>query len=682
VGTGPKNLIAFVYNDSGGTTGATVELLAAGYKCPGTTCGTLAPNGSPTSGTTGAGMGTTGIAVTITPLTYVPPTVMPNAPYDRPMILAVSKADNTKLAQTNFVVGQNIVFGPFIGFSSRLSTILTGGSAITITAGFGGDTGVNKTAIWTLTDANGAACQPTCGTLGTPAYAWNGINITATVPYTPPTTVPAGAAAQPVLTMATADVINGVQQTDAFQFKIIDGTCGTGNESLLNGPYAFLMQGGSATQGYGVFIGSFTANGTGGITAGSLDINRTVGPVTGLSINPTGSSYSLGSDRRGCLTLVNTTGAIATYRIAVGTLDGSNHATKGNIIRFDDNTGSGQRLQGILMKQVSTSVTSGSYAFGEQGVTSSGTHIAVAGVYTSDGAGHLTNFNTDAADESGNVDTNDPGGFGTYSAVDTTTGRGTTTVTNISTNNSVFYVVNSSEFLSMTTDAMGLTTPIISGDNRKQTGSFTPNSLDNKNYAFSSQGVETSNGGNSIGVGRAQFSSNGNATLTLDVNDGGTLNLGQLITDTATIASNGRATMPVVGAVLYLIDTSSAFLMSPDGNFGFVEQQTGGPFNNASASGQFFFGGGAPVPAGDFDSGVTVFDGVNQVTLAHDSSSEGGLGTETLGLSYSITPAGKITFTFPGEGNVTTGYVISGSKAVFMSTDPGPTSPELFVGQK
>jgi hypothetical protein len=44
---------------------------------------------------------------------------------------------------------------------------------------------------------------------------------------------------------------------------------------------------------------------------------------------------------------------------------------------------------------------------------------------------------------------------------------------------------------------------------------------------------------------------------------------------------------------------------------------------------------------------------------------------------------GKFTITNPppSQGGVL-GYIINGSKVVFISIDPDPSSPELYVGQK
>jgi len=686
-GPGPKTGAARVFNDPGNP-GLTLQLLGAGYACPpaggGTICGTLALNNT-ISGTTTAGMGTSNIPFTLVNFTYTPPATVANSPYDRPMIMAVSKADSTQRGAVNFMLFPNGVAGGIIGNGSRLSSALTGSAPITIGGGVGNDMGVNKTIAWSLT-VNGVDCQPACGTLSAPTYTLNGSGVNATLTYTPPATVPLSPANQPVLTAMPVDVINGIQQSDSVQFNINDGTCGTGNESILSGQYAFLLKGGAAGQGYVATIGSFTADGGGHITGGLLDINRTVGASIGLSIVAAGSSYSIGPDNRGCLTLANSAGGQATYRFAVGNLDGSGHATQGRIVRFDDNTGFGQRVQGFLMRQDPTAFASsanGNYVFGYEGVQNAGARLAVVGLYHADGAGNLTNFNSDAVDGSGNVDSNDPNGSGTY-AIDPATGRGTGTVTTGGTSNTVLYVVNASEILSMTTDAMGPSTPIVSGENRKQAATpFAPTSLDNNAYVFYETAVDTANGGNTVSVGQVQFTTNGAYTGELDVNDSGTPTT-QAISDAFATSSNGRATNVSGSAVLYLIGTDSAVVLNADNSvpFGYLQQQTGIPFTDASLSGLAFFSGGAATAGASFDVGSATFDGAGGLTINDDQQDpESGLKSESLNLSYAVVPTtGKLTISSPTDGVIVTGFVISSSKIAFIQAFKGRSSPQLFVG--
>lgn len=688
VGAGTQAPTARVFNDPGSPgPGLTVELLGGGYACPpanggGTACGTLTVF-STASLVTNASAGTTGIPFTLVSLRYTPPASAPVAPYDHPMILAVSNADNTKLAQVNFAVGPGFVLGGLIANGSRLNTAVTGGGPISIVAGLGGDTGVNKTITWTLT-ANGANCQPACGTLGAPAYTWNGNAVNASIPYTPPATVPAAPADNPVLTATAVDVINGNLMSDSLNFQVRDAGCGAGNEGVLNGQYAFLLQGGGAGLGYGAFLGSFTADGAGHITGGLLDSNRTTGPAIGGSILPAGSSYSIGPDNRGCLMLANDTGGVATYRVAVGGLDGANHATTGRMIRFDDNTGFGQRSQGLVMKQdpagFANSAISGQYVFGYRGVVNGGAPIAVAGVTTANGAGGLSKFDLDAG--VGGATTEDTSPTGTYT-IDPTTGRGTATITSASgTTNAVLYVINSSQYLWMSADALGNSTPILSGEGRKQSGApFATTVLDNNNYGFYLTGVNGSTGGNGVIVGEAQFASIGSATLTQDVNDTGTVATGTTIPATFTVGANGRTTNST-GSVTYLISGDSGFIAGPHGEFGYVEKQTAS-LDNASVSGSYVFGVQAATIGSSFESGNLVADGAGGLVLNEDQSSDTALRSEGEAFNYGVTstPPGRLVLTFQGS-TLAVGYVVSNSKAFIVSTGTNPGDAQLATVQK
>jgi len=697
-GSGSIPLTLTVYADPGSPgPGATAQLQAAGYACPpggvgATPCGTLTI-GATTSGTTTTG--TTGVPFTATALTYKAPATIPTPPYDLPMIYAVSNADTSRVLLRTFHLTNdtNLMFA----YNSRLSAVLTGAGPLSLQAVlFKGDEGINKTINWQLTDSTGADCQPSCGTLGTPDYLINADQtLKSTLLYTPPTTVPASPADQPTLTATAADLVNGAMDTDSFSFRITDGTCGTGNESILNGQYAFLFQGGGSTVGYQAWVGSFIADGNGNITGGFIDTNNSAGPTLGRSI-VSGSSFSVGPDNRGCMTLINSDGGATSYRISLGTLDGSNHATQGHLTRFNDYTGSGQRGEGILVKQDPTAFAnssfSGNYAFGLQGVDSVGAHVAEAGVETADGVSHLSNLDLDV-DDGGALITNNTSASGTFSI--SSTGRGTVAITSQATNNYVLYVVDSSRAFLLSSDVLGKGAPILSGEARKQTAAtFSSTSLDYNGYVFYSSGVDPKNGGNDLVIGQAEFAANGNFTFTLDEDDNGIINGSnsgneQTLADVATIAANGRATL-AQGGVLYLVGTDSAFFVGTDNlaGSGFLQQQSGAPFNATSLSGQFAFGGLAPVTAVPFDTGTGTLDGVSSLSLTGDLQTPSGpFASVPFTYSYAVTSGSTGRFTLTATSNLSqdppgVGFIVSGSEIIFLQLGPYPGSVILFVGQK
>jgi hypothetical protein len=701
-----RNLTVFIYNDTTQAGVTFAPLTAEGYACSNASinvCGTLGTPTAPTY-TTDTSTGTNVSVGTLT-IPYTAPAALPVAPYNTPSVKAISVADNTRAGSAAFLLANDPappnLPSMWIFKNTKFNTALLGTPA-TIMARILNDTGALKTVNWTLT-AGGVSCSPACGTLGTPTVTVAGTTVNAFITYTPPPSVPTGASATPTITAASAD--NPPGGTDSFSFNIFDATCGTGNEKVLNGQYAFLVRGGGAGGGYGAFIGSFTADGAGHITGGLLDANTSNSGAfldATLLTAPQGqlpaSSYSVGADNRGCLMLSDSTGGFETFRFAVGTpvtVGGVSVATQGRIIRFDGVTWVNREQSGVIFRQDPTSFAtnqfSGNYAFGEEGVDSSGGRFAGAGVVTSDGAGHITNLIGDF-DDAGTVSGPVTGGSGTYTPPNAN-GRATVTTTltvlgKASTTHLVVYMVSSSEALMMSTDSSFAGNTIFSGELKKQTGPFTATTLDSNDYVFYLDGIG-SNGGNDTAIAQLTFTTMGNATLTRDENDNGTLGTEKVGPVTAAIESSGRATFTGTGAgnhpaVVYLIDSSTGFIVGTSGaaESGFGEKQTGGPFSDASLSGQFFFGGDAPVPALQYESGTAIFDGAGNVNGTGDNSGPNGLGSDIIspatGGTYSFSatsmPQGKGTV-----GNNSIAYAISGSKLVFMKTN---SNPEITIVQK
>ena len=681
VGSAQRTLTATVYNDVANAGVVLSPMTASGYACSNllaNSCGSLGIPVKSTNGTT-----------TTATFTYTPPTSLPSAPYDRPRIAATSVADNTQTTWTQFLLASSVVrtglgIPRYRKFNSALAS--PGAAAMTVAANIGNDTGSSRTVDWTLT-AGGVNCAPACGTLGTAAATGNGAAVSSAVTYTPPSSVPT-VAAQLTPTI-TATSVDSPSATDNFTFTIIDGTCGAGNNGILNGQYAFLLRGGGANAGHTALIGSFTANGAGGITGGLFDLNTSTGPSTGLTLTAASSSYSVGSDNRVCLTLADSVGDVLTFRAGVGTLVGG-VATQGRIIRFDGRYPQYARQSGVLMKQdpppFAASKISGNYALGLAGVDSNGGPLASAGVFTANGVSDLSNITLDVND-AGSPSGNLTGGSGSYTVA--ASGRGTATTTiaapgGVATTNFILYMISSSEILAMSSDSLLAGKSIQSGEFRKQiAGTFSPTALDNGGYISYIEGLDTSNGGNDTQIVQATVTTNGSATLTIDENNNGTL-LPELTQNVVlNIAPNGRMTS--TGApVFYLIDSISGFIVSADAlpSYGFVEKQTGGPFSTASINGAFFFGGEGPTTGSSYDSGEANFDGLGSVLGTDDGSGKNGLTREVISPAtwgaYSFTS----TSTPPGKGTVgpnSIAYVISGSKVVFMSTGQ---QPKLVIVQK
>jgi len=707
VGSAVRTVTYTIYNDPGNA-GVSFTLTGSGFACQSlseNSCGTLGTPKVSTSGTT-----------TTTVITYTPPMSLPDEPYDRARIQATSVADPTKFSNINFLLSPPPTPPVFIGYGQKFDSALTGGDAVTVTFPFS-DATATKSASWTLT-ANGASCPaPACGTLGTPTVTTNGDIVTSTVTYTPPVSVPAGDGQNFPTITATSTANPAVM--DSFSFNIVDGTCGTGNETVLNGQYAFLLRGGSATGGYNAMVGSFSADGSGNITDGLQDINRSTGVLTNLTLT---GSYSVGPDNRGCVTLTNSNGGTAAFRIALGTISGGT-ATQGAITGFVDTTGQNPRLTGILKQQNLTNLTSstfsGTYAFGYDGMDSTGYRIAAAGLVTADGAGNITNTTLDVNDNgavltlsgsgSYSLATNAPGGRGIFQNITPVPGG-------LVTANIAVYVVSPSDVFVISTDPTDGSHPILSGEIKLQTGPFSTGALaSGSGYVFYASGVDNSSGKSEITLGQAEFTTNtGIATATVDTNDNGIDTTEASVQATFTVDSSGRAIATGLGPsppVIYLVDSTQGFVVGTGNSVasGYIQQQALSSFSTSTISGQFFFGGGAAVTKSPFDSGILNFSPdtpSGTITITFDDSGPnstlgcvqdcggGGLqpNTSLSGFPYTFS-AGP---TAPGQGCLgdvvagqgclgnLIGYIISPSKMVFMQTGTSTnTNPaEIFIIQQ
>ena len=157
---------------------------------------------------------------------------------------------------------------------------------------------------------------------------------------------------------------------------------GSFSASNLNGTYVFSVSG---TDGGGfplAAVGTFTANGSGGISGGVVDMNDGgfSAPAPNLSIGGS-SSYNVGIDGRGRATLAVSNSPFGSSLILDFVLSSSSH---GLVIELDGN-GSGS---GTLDLQAAGVTPTGSYAFSLSGATSGSTSTpwATVGNFTLSGA--------------------------------------------------------------------------------------------------------------------------------------------------------------------------------------------------------------------------------------------------------------------------------------------------------
>jgi IPT/TIG domain len=530
------------------------------------------------------------------------------------------------------------------------------GAAVTITGtGFGASQLSNSSVTF-----NGTAATP---------IAWSATSIVVNVPT--------GAATGNVLVVAGGAASAGVN------FTVTSGTpaaCGTGSEAILSGSYAFSLAGfqGGGVGNYFARVGSFAADGAGHITIGEEDLNVSTAGDDHHFIAATGSSYSVGPDYRGCLTLAFADGT-ATFRFSLGALNGSNQATRGHLIEFDDLSGAGERGSGNLLRQDTTAFKStallSNYAFGMGGFDHVGGHVGEAGTFTlTPATGTIS---------AGFFDYNDAGSvpYGTAGTAGTSTGTLLTAGSNISASTGrttatftaepacgasctyhwAVYIVNANQFFLMSSDTLGTNTPITSGRAISTTTAFNAGALTNSaGYIVEASGA-TASGSATVELEKLAFSfpnvTGTQFTYGLSSSPAAAQNT---VGTTFTTAANGRFTLGIGSnsQVVYLTDPTVAAAIA-----GFVVRGSGD--NNANegllvaaqsalfspaGNGRYFLG---TVISGD----ATV---KNQVGVAGVISGNGGQSDTIGGAKDQSAPSGLSSFTFSNTLSLSAG-ISSGS---------------------
>ncbi len=355
------------------------------------------------------------------------------------------------------------------------------------------------------------------------------------------------------------------------------------NNSMLHGQYAFSFVGQStSTKGQTASIlavGTFTADGNGGISGGIEDVNSGTG---GQTFNFTGK-YSVGSDLRGTAIL---TGISVCPEWQFAMLN-SSHAL---MTCFDTaNTGSGSiDIQDPTAFNNAKLV--GNYVFGFSGIGVTQSAAAMAGDWTMDGQGNITR---------GEVDSNDGLSLLQDTAVSSgsytvgSNGKGTLQLTSgaYGTQKFVFYVVNNTDLKMLESDVFSSTAPLLSGEVFQQKpGPYSLASLSGA-YVFTLGGIDSA--GSPTGSGGV-FTADGNANVSgiVDDNDGGFPSVNNVFAGSYSVGPNGRITFgawifqivayPAANGTLQLIEMDGSGVSS-----GMAKIQAAGPITTASLSGNY-----------------------------------------------------------------------------------------------
>jgi hypothetical protein len=324
--------------------------------------------------------------------------------------------------------------------------------------------------------------------------------------------------------------------------------------SNLSGTYAFSVVGEDVNTGIIAFAGTFTANGSGGISGGTMDVMEPLGPVglqTALNIT-SGGGYNVGADGRpesdgGLITLITSAGTF-TFDFVLSSSDG------GLITYYSTNTGDGGSASGSFQLQTSVSQTSiegQSYAFSTSGESETSTSsVAMAGAFTLNSSGvvstgieDLTTLSSSAIDvPCGASGCTMSGGGITLSSTVGAPGSASFTATPGTFTFDV-YPVSPTQLIFMETDGTFITTGSAFSQGT---------SIPVGNNVYSTAGVDISSGAPIASAGLLVTSSGGGITnaSTQDVNDGGSSPTSpETFTGSYTPLTSGRSVITLNGFV-------------------------------------------------------------------------------------------------------------------------------------
>jgi hypothetical protein len=443
------------------------------------------------------------------------------------------------------------------------------------------------------------------------------------------------------------------------------------------------------------------ADGTGHFTAGEADRESTGSGPSGVQmINTSTSSYSVGSDNRGCATFVTASGTTLSTRFVLGAIS-SGVATDGRIAEFDSPFSSTSFIgAGEVALQTTSAFAgglSGSYAVAYEGWDPTAkTRVASAGAL-SIASSLISNFELDQND-AGTL-TNFPLGqlAGSVTGFDSS-GRATVSFT-LSGNPSfsgVLYMVSTGKAFYL--EASG--SPQVEGVFLQQaipSGGFSNSSLASGTMVLYANGAEASAEDAFIGLVQNANGTTAGFTLYEDDGSGNTNNgtgwqaLGTASTFscTYTVAANGRTTL--MGAapqcasapLLYLTGTNGGTALSLTGNvdYGMLEPQASLTFNNSVLSGSFFLG-----PLGAVSqSQPTELDlaslGSGMATLTTDITSTTNQEIdETSTASYTVNSNGTVTLV-QNSVPVVQMIIINANRFVILNNITG-VYPYVLIGQQ
>lgn len=413
-------------------------------------------------------------------------------------------------------------------------------------------------------------------------------------------------------------VSDNLQQTNSIAVMLVVNASGI-SMARLSGQYTFLFQGHRPHNGLPFdAVGTFFADGTGGINGGHMDMN---GAAQGPSFVLFAGSYSFDSTDQGQLEIKNSaTGLDLVFRFVALGPEGA-PATTVRLTEFDPNgTGSAlMQLDDACPANAATAQVNGDYIFGLAGSLAHGERTGAAGRFTADGIGGATNEKMDV--NVAGTATSDVDFTLSYKISDLIFRcRGTATM-GVSlggvpiTLHFVVYVLSATEAFLISIDNVTNSLPLFAGATAQQTGSPFSNMSMKGNFVYELTGVINSGqnmGLQDLNVGLMSAVGSGVFNLTGDENSAGTITTPQF-SGTYNVAANGRVSITgeAQAPVLYL-SGDTGFMVGTDGNAssGTFQKQTEDPVLKSTLAGAppFFSGFQGSAFPWNFTS-ITAFSG-------------------------------------------------------------------------
>ena len=479
------------------------------------------------------------------------------------------------------------------------------------------------------------------------------------------------------------------------------------SNSNLNGTYVVSFSGYDIGNGYGSFfsvLGNITANGTGDITGGTVDINDpSLGSALGTSYVftklSTSGTYNITADGRGTGSIsLNINGATVAFGLDF-VMTSTSH---GLISRFDQ-SGSGSGSIDLQAPNLSQSSFAGSYAFGFSGVDGGAINpLATVGSFTLDSNGNVTVGQQDFGDNGDSRGLKNLSVTGTVFAGVPGSSQLTTGARGFGTLHFDVWAIDTTHLKFIETDSFGY----MEGDALSSTGHATLASgplvltLSGEDVAqgpFAAGGMLTSDGTSQITSGAEDVNDEGLVTQAPQVTGSFTVNGARTLLTLNNIY-NGNLYGNTLAAANYTFAAypynGGAFLLEVDNgggttfgiSNGTLYTQSATTINSSQGYGLNLSGANGD---GEVDWIAEFTTSGNTMNGLYDANNLGYLITDArLGTgTYSVASNGRGTTSFPAlqtNGNSfisalnLTFYVVDSSTAVFLETDPGQLSIGAF----